>query len=84
MSLDPGFKFRKFLFSPNYVLNFRKSYQILRKLALEQKFYRQKKQFGGGKQTPRAYRINVENIVGLEGLVWLVRLPWLLLVLTDL
>ena len=37
MSRDPGSKFRKFLFSPNSILNFRKSYQIKGKLAQEQK-----------------------------------------------
>ena len=37
-----------FYFSPNFVLNFRKSYQIWKKLAQEQKSYRQK-QIGGGK-----------------------------------
>ena len=34
--------FRKFLFLPNSILNFRKSYQIWKKLAQEQKRYRQK------------------------------------------
>ena len=43
-----------FYFSPNFILNFRKSYQIWGKLALEQKSYRQK-QIGRWK-TP-AYRV---------------------------
>ena len=34
--------FENFSFSPNFVLNFRKSYQIWGKLAQEQKGYRQK------------------------------------------
>ena len=46
MSRDPGFKFQKFIFSSNFVLNFRKSYQIWRKLAQEQKTYRQKTNWG--------------------------------------
>ena len=50
MSGDPGFKFRKFYFSPNSILNFTKSYQIWTKLAHEQKRYRQK-QIGGGNTT---------------------------------
>ena len=49
MSHDPGLKFQKFLFSPNSVLNFGKSYQIWEKLALEQKCYRLKNKLGGGK-----------------------------------
>ena len=40
-----------FSFSPNSVLNFRKSYQIWGELAQEQKSYRQK-QVGGGKHPP--------------------------------
>ena len=35
-----------FYFSPNSVLNFRKSYQIWEKLAQEQKSYRQKTNWG--------------------------------------
>ena len=46
MSRDPGFKFR--IFSPNFVLNFGKSYQIWRKLAQEEKSYKQKTKLGGG------------------------------------
>ena len=37
-----------FYFSPNSVLNFRKSYQIWGKLAQKQKSYRQKTNWGGG------------------------------------
>ena len=48
MSRDSGFKFRKFLFSPNSILNFRKRYQVWGKLTQEQKSYRKKK-LGGGK-----------------------------------
>ena len=48
MSRDAGFKFRKFYFSPNSILNFRKSYQIWGKLAQEQKVTG-KKQIGSGK-----------------------------------
>ena len=33
MSRDPAAKFQKFYFSPNSILNFRKSYQIWGKLA---------------------------------------------------
>ena len=40
-----------FYFSPNSVLNFRKSYQMWGKLAQEQKSYRQK-QIGGWKTPP--------------------------------
>ena len=46
MSRDPGFKFRKFLFLPNSVLNFGKSYKIWGKLAQEQKSYKQKTNWG--------------------------------------
>ena len=46
MSRDPGLKFQKFLFLPNSVLNFRKSYQIWGKLIQEQKRYRQKTNWG--------------------------------------
>ena len=45
-SRDPAFKFRKFLFLPNSILNFRESYQIWEKLAQEQKSYRQKTNWG--------------------------------------
>ena len=51
-SRDPAFKFRKCLFLPNSILTFRKSYQIWRKLAQEQKSYRQKNKLGGGKDPP--------------------------------
>ena len=37
MSRDTGCKFRKFLFLPNFILNFGKRYQIWGKLAQEQK-----------------------------------------------
>ena len=57
-SRDPGFKFKKkFHFSPNSLLNFRKSYQNWGILAKEQKSYRQKTNWGGWKHPP-AYRIN--------------------------
>ena len=52
MSLDSGFKFRNFYFSPDSVLNFRKCYQIWGKLAQEQESYRQKNKFGSGKHPP--------------------------------
>ena len=52
MSCYPGFKFRKFLFWPNSILNFWKSNQIWGKLAQEQKSYRQKKQIGLWKTPP--------------------------------
>ena len=39
MSLDPGCKFRKFLFLPNSILNVKNSYKIGWKLAQEQKCY---------------------------------------------
>ena len=42
---------KKFYFSPDSVLNFRKTYQSWGKLAQEQKSYRQK-QIWGGKHTP--------------------------------
>ena len=45
-----------FYFSPNSVLNFRRSYQIWGKLAHEQKVT-DKKQIRGG--PPRAYRVNL-------------------------
>ena len=41
-----------FYFSPDSVLNFRKSHQIWGSLAHEQKSYRQKKQIGGWKTGP--------------------------------
>ena len=47
----------EFYFSPNSVLNFRKSYQIWEKLAKEQKRYRQK-QIGGWK-TPHPVLIGL-------------------------
>ena len=40
-----------FYFSPNFVINFRKSYQIWEKLAQEQKVTG-KNQIGGGKHPP--------------------------------
>ena len=58
MSRDPGFKFRKSLFLPNSILNFRKSYLILGKLAQEQKVTGKKQIGGGGWKTPSsAYRV---------------------------
>ena len=62
MSHNPGLKFRKFLFSPNSVLNFRKSYQIWGELAQEQKSYRQKTNWGWKTPPPpSAYRVNKVN-----------------------
>ena len=51
MSRDRGFKFRTFLFLPNFISNFKKSYQIWGKLAKEQKGYGEKK-IGGWKRPP--------------------------------
>ena len=49
-------------FSPDSVLNFRKSYQIWEKLAQEQKSYRQKTNWGGVENhPPSAYRVNKRN-----------------------
>ena len=48
----------KFYFSPNSILDFKKSYQIWGKLAQQQKSYRQK-QTGGGKH-PSAYRVKTQ------------------------
>ena len=45
-------------FSPNFILNFRKSQQVWGKLAQEQKSYRQK-QIGGGKHPPLLIRLTV-------------------------
>ena len=46
-----------FYFSPNSILNFRKHHQIWRKLAQEQKGYRQKTNWGlENTNSPRAYR----------------------------
>ena len=42
MSRDSGFKFRKFLLSPNSVLNFWKIYQIWGEIGSRTKSYRQK------------------------------------------
>ena len=48
----------KFYFSPNSVLNFRKSYQIWGELAKEQKKYRQKTNWGvENTPPPGAYRV---------------------------
>ena len=45
-------------FSPNSILNFRKSYQIWGKLAKEQNSYRQKTNWGGWNTSPRSdYRV---------------------------
>ena len=46
----------KFYFSLNFVLNFKKSYQLWGKLAQEQKVTG-KKQTGGWKTPPSAYRV---------------------------
>ena len=55
---------KSFYFSPNSVLNFRKSYQIWGKLAQEQKELQAKSKTPNGKHPPppRAYRVK-----GLEG-----------------
>ena len=45
-------KVENFYFSPSSALNFRKRYQILGKVAREQKSYRQKAKLVGGKQAP--------------------------------
>ena len=50
MSRDPGCNLEKFYFSPNSMLNFRKSYQIWETLAPEQKVT-DKKQNSGWKNT---------------------------------
>ena len=47
-----------FYFLPNFVLNFRKSYQMWGKLAQEQKVTG-KKQIGGWKRPPSAYRVKI-------------------------
>ena len=52
MSGHPSFKFRNFYFSPNSVLNFRKSYRIWGKLAQQQKRYRQKTNWDGNTPPP--------------------------------
>ena len=51
MSLDPGFKFLNFYFSPNSVLNCRKIYHIWEKLVQKQKVTG-KKQIAGGNPPP--------------------------------
>ena len=59
-----------FYFSPDSVLNFRKSYQVWGKLAQEQKGTG-KKQIGGGKHPPSAYRIKscfIDMLLGVAGL----------------
>ena len=43
-----------FYFSPNFVLNFRESYQIWEKLAQEQKSYRQKTNWGWNTPPPQS------------------------------
>ena len=45
-------KVENFYFSPSSALNFRKRYQILGKVAREQKSYRQKAKLVGGKHAP--------------------------------
>ena len=62
MSPDPGYKFRKFYFSPNYILNFRESYQIWGKLAQEQKCYRQKNKTQGGRHPIPSVLKGLNNI----------------------
>ena len=47
--LTPAWNSENFYFSPNSVLNFKKSYQIWGKFAQEQKSYMQKTNWGGGK-----------------------------------
>ena len=73
MSRDPGFKFRKFLFSPNFVLNLiRKSYQIWEKLAQEQKSYRQKTHWGGGVENiplPVLIGLNHQGLGRVKGIL---------------
>ena len=54
-----------FYFSPDSVLNFRKSYQIWGKLAQEQKSYRQKTNWGW-KTTPSAYRCTFQILGGVR------------------
>ena len=59
-----------FYLSPNFVSNFRKSYQIWGKLAQEQKSYRQK-EIGGVENTPppsanRVKEINNPHVVDIE------------------
>ena len=49
--------FANFYFSPNSILNFRKSYQIWGKLAQEQKRYKQKQNSGWKTPSPSAYRV---------------------------
>ena len=50
-SRNPASKIRKFLFSPNSILNFRKSYQIWREIGSRTKHYMQKQIEGGGVET---------------------------------
>ena len=52
MSRDPGFKFRKFLFLPSSVLNFRKVTKFGGNW-LKNTIVTGKKQVGGGKHPPR-------------------------------
>ena len=57
MSRDSGFMFRKFLFSPDSVLKFRKSYQIWDKLAKNKKLQAKKKSGVENTLPPSAYRV---------------------------
>ena len=50
---------KNFYFSPNSILNFRKSDQIWGKLAQEQKSYRQKNKWGCGKHPPVLRGLNL-------------------------
>ena len=57
-----------FYFSPDSILNFRKSYQIWGRLAQEQKSYRQKTNWG--RKTlppPNAYRVKEKSSYHIKG-----------------
>ena len=60
MSRDSGLNSERFYFSPDFVSNFRKIYQIWGKLAQEHKSCR-KKQIGGGKHCPPQVLIGLKN-----------------------
>ena len=58
MSRDLASNSENFYFSPNSMLNFRKSYKIWGKLAQEQERYRQKTNWGWKTPVPpSAYRV---------------------------
>ena len=73
MSRDPGFKFQKFLFSPNFVLNFRKVTKFEGNWLKSKKLQARNKLGGGGVETAPPVLIGLMSAPSLRSFTESVR-----------